>query len=280
MNLRLDRLATLHLFSPLQRYRAASRPSIPILMYHSVADDEETGKYAYYRTLTTPSAFSCHMKQLYENGYASVGLSQAVSSLRERLQHPKSVVITFDDGYADFYTHAFPELNHYGFTATIFLPTAYIGSDSRRFKGKQCLTWSQIRELRKLGVAFGSHTVTHPQLCTLKASAVKAEIIDSKKVIENETGEKVESFSYPFAFPEHRPSFLRELRDALASAGYQQGVSTRIGVARRQADYYFLPRLPINSLDDSSFFAAKLLGGYDWLHPVQRIWKLIRSHAA
>ncbi len=74
------------------------------------------------------------------------------------------MVITFDDGFADFYTNAFPLLNRYGFSATVYLPTAYIGKSAREFKGVECLTWDQVRALDRAGVEFGSHTVSHPQL--------------------------------------------------------------------------------------------------------------------
>ena len=76
----------------------------------------------------------------------------------------RAVVITFDDGFRDFYTAAFPVMQEHQFTATVFLPTAFIGEDRRSFKGAECLTWEEVRRLRRAGVQFGSHTVNHPRL--------------------------------------------------------------------------------------------------------------------
>ena len=125
------------------------------------------------------------------------------------------VGITFDDGYQDFHTNAFPILNRYGYAATVFLPTAYIGQASRQFKGAECLTWSQVRDLRKAGVEFGSHTVTDPQLRGVSTEQMRTEVGRSKDDIEEKLGERVEAFAYPYAFPETDAAFVETLRGAL-----------------------------------------------------------------
>jgi peptidoglycan/xylan/chitin deacetylase (PgdA/CDA1 family) len=277
MGLRIDRLATLYVADPLRRCLFNSQASIPILMYHSIADEGEAEVHPYYRTTTAPSVFALHMKHLSDLGYCTVNVAEAVKFLQFGSPTKKCAVITFDDGYSDFYRHAFPILSRYHFSATVFVPTAYIGTRSIRFKGKDCLTWNEIRELRNHGIYFGSHTVTHPQLATLDASGVKSEIVNSKQVLEENLGECADSFAYPYAFPEENAPFVRMLRDTLVGAGYHQGVSTRIGTARPHEDCYFLRRLPMNSLDDIPLFDAKLQGGYDWLHRVQYTSKYIRA---
>jgi len=276
MDLRLDRIATLYLVNPVQR-RAVTRVSIPILMYHSVSNEAEEGVGAYFRTITSPSVFAQHMRYLHDHEYSTLSLAEAVSRLQNGDSTEKCAVITFDDGYADFARHAFPELNRYGFTATVFLPTAFIGSSSCQFKGRDCLTWSQIRHLKRSNISFGSHTVTHPQLSALTTAGVTREIVDSKQTIEDELGEPVDSFAYPYAFPERNISFVQWLRDVMIDCGYRQGVCTRIGTARRDEDQYFLRRLPINTLDDIPLFSAKLQGAYDWLCTFQSMSKLIRA---
>jgi len=280
MSFRFDRIATLYLVNPIRRSVLGNKPAIPILMYHSIADENEAGMQAYYRTTTTPSVLALHMKHLSDHGYSTISVADAVSLLQYGSLTRKCAVITFDDGYGDFYRHAFPILSRYRFSATVFLPTAYIGTQPIQFKGKDCLTWSEIRELRTHGISFGSHTVTHPQLSTLDANSVKNEIINSKRAIEDNIGESVDAFAYPYAFPEANVSFVQMLRDTLIDAGYQQGVSTRIGVARAQEDPFFLRRLPMNSRDDIPLFDAKLQGGYDWLHSVQYASKFIRAKAS
>ncbi|MGA9544739.1 MAG: polysaccharide deacetylase family protein [Candidatus Sulfotelmatobacter sp.] len=279
MSFRFDRFATLYLVNPFRRSVSRNKPSIPILMYHSISDDAETGVHPYYRTSTSPQQFASQMRYLHESGYRTASLPDVVSELGEQgAVADKHVVITFDDGYRDFHDNAFPILDQYDFSATVFLPTAYIGGVRAQFKGKDCLTWSEIRELQKHGMCFGSHTVTHPQLSTLDAGAVISEIATSKQTIQDNLGESVDSFAYPFAFPENNKPFIQMLRTTLVEAGYRQGVSTRIGTARMQEDHYFLRRLPMNSFDDIPLFEAKLRGSYDWLHKVQYASKRLRTY--
>lgn len=165
MNLRIDRLATLYLACPVRRVLAANTASVPILMYHSIADVKNTDTNSYYQTTTAPDVFRCQMEYLHRNSYRTVGLAEAVVQSRKRSgAADRVVVLTFDDGYADFYREAFPVLSQYAFEATVFLPTAYIGDARRTFNGTECLTWAEVRELRNHGVSFGSHTVSHPHL--------------------------------------------------------------------------------------------------------------------
>ncbi|MFQ5737589.1 MAG: polysaccharide deacetylase family protein [Acidobacteriota bacterium] len=244
-------------------------------MYHSISDGQEKNTHPYYRRITAPHVFVEHMGFLHENNYFAVSLSEAIN----RMQAPshdsqRRVVITFDDGYKDFYTRAFPILSNYGFGATVFLPTAYVGDTSLRFKGIDCLTWSQVRELRKAGVVFGSHTVNHRQLKALRDVDIEYEMRCSKQTIEEKLGCQVESFAYPFAFPETDKEFKKKLRDMLYAAGYKNGVSTIVGTAGRADDIFFMRRLPVNSCDDPRLLKAKLEGGYDWVHNPQYLFKL------
>lgn len=273
---RIDRLATLYAVQPIQRWAAPCRAlHIPILMYHSVSEQESGGPHPYFETTTAPQVFAEHMKFLSEAGYRTVTLNEAVSQVEsgEQVCEPR-VVLTFDDGFQDFYTHAFPILQEYQFTATVFLPTKYIAEERRQFKNWRCMTWNEVREMHKACVTFGSHTVTHQQLASLNITEVEEEVRRSKETIEDRLGNPVESFSYPFAFPETDLSFKRRLRDLLLGHGYKNGVTTVIGTVKAKSDFFFLPRLPINSWDDLRFFRAKLEGAYEWLYYLQYAAKL------
>jgi len=273
--LRADRLATLYLFHPLCRLLRSGRAGIPILMYHSISGIDESAKHPYYRIATASRVFEEQLKLLYHKDYKAVSPSDAVRLAQEPGRNAeKLVVITFDDGYQDFYTHAFPILSQYGFTATVFLPTAYIGDTTRGLNGAACLTWSQVRELRGAGVDFGSHTITHRQLNTLNIEDVRYELRYSKETIEEKLGYPVKSFAYPYAFPETDRDFTQRLREILDQTGYENGVSTIIGIAHPSNDRFFMKRLPVNSCDDLPFFRAKLEGAYDWLHAFQYASKL------
>jgi peptidoglycan/xylan/chitin deacetylase (PgdA/CDA1 family) len=281
MDLRLDRLATLYLVSPLMRLAAEEQSSIPILMYHSIAEEDESRMHAYYRTTTSPTAFVAQMEYLHQNGYQVCSPAQASGLLKaDPGRTVKSVAITFDDGYCDFYREAFPVLTQFGFTATMFLPTAYIGDNTLQFKGRDCLTWSEVRELQKYGISFGSHTVTHPQLRGLGKDAIQKEMVNSKRAIEEKTGCAVDSFAYPYAFPQTETELKKVLRESLLRAGYHNGVCTIVGRTGSGSDPFFMERLPVNSFDDTALFQAKLAGAYDWISKSQYVVKMARTLAA
>ena len=246
-------------------------------MYHSIANDDESGVHPYYRISTSPGAFSEQMSFLSRNDYHVADLKDLNRLLNEGWQNKKYAVLTFDDGYDDFHTMAFPILEEHRFPATVFLPTAFIGSSNERFPGKKHLNWEQVVELSNKGISFGSHTVTHPFLITLKNGELEYEVRKSKETIEDKLGQAIHTFSYPFKFPDENRRFKEKLKGLLQETGYTCGVTTRIGRTSETDDAYFMKRLPVNSSDDTSLFQAKLEGGYDWLYPFQRLLKTIIS---
>ena len=245
---------------------SAGDERIPILMYHSISDEKEKS-HPYYHVNTSPAVFDAHMRYLYENNYSVINLQDLEKSFDTK-DSSKYVVITFDDGFNDFFTNAFPILKKYNFSATVFLPTGFIHNERLSFKDKECMTWDEVRQLIREGIIFGSHTVSHPQLKNLSEKEIENEIKLSKNKIEDETGITVKSFSYPFAFPEDK-EFGITLRTLLKKCGYTNGVTTKIGTTNKSGDTFFQPRLPVNTADDILFFEAKLQGSYDWLNKPQ-----------
>jgi len=273
---RFDRLASLYLGHPLARALDKMREaSVSILMYHGI------GKCAcnwspYYETHTSPEVFRRQMEDLRERGYRAVDLPTALESLSSNSRN-KYIVITFDDGLYDFYSAAYPILREHKFTATVFLVTDFVAGESTGHRKNKYMNWEEVRELHAQGIRFGSHTKSHPQLRLLSPRDVDEEIGSSKKVIEDQIGSAVTSFSYPFAFPEVHGEFRKRLTASLESHGYLNGVTTIIGRASRSRERYFLPRLPVNSFDDPALFEAKLEGGYDWLQGPQYLVKLAKK---
>ncbi|HUN60365.1 MAG TPA: polysaccharide deacetylase family protein [Candidatus Sulfotelmatobacter sp.] len=278
---RLDRLATVCLGHPCARIFAPAKPAcVPILMYHSISDNLFAKAHPYYQINTLPEIFAQQMRWLRNSGYRATGLSEALAGLQMDEDLSKKVVLTFDDGYRDFYTDALPVLKQCGFTATIFLATDRIQNSPARIEGVDYLTWNDVRELHREGICFGAHTVTHPDLRSLPPDQIEYELGCSKELIEDRLGAAVESFSYPHGFPEEDQDYATYLEDILCNLGYEHGVTTILGRANRKTNRFFLPRLPVNSLDDPSFFRAKLEGGYDWLHWPQLLKKYLFHHAA
>jgi len=275
---RLDRLLTLNLFQPLCRAASGKNKSaLPILMYHSISDEPEKNISPYYRTATSPKIFAVHMALLRAQGYAVLGLQAGLEKFqRGNSADAKLAVITFDDGFQDFYTAALPVLRQNNFGATVFLPTAFIGHERRDFKGRACLTWGEVREAQKSGIEFGSHTVNHPKLYELDLPRLRAELKESKTTIENELGQPVRSFAYPYAFPSADRAFVKVLVETLKETGYDCGVTTKIGLAGKNDDLFTLKRLPMNSADDEALFLAKLAGAYGWLAWPQESFKAMK----
>lgn len=295
--MRVDRFITLRVVRPFRIARqtlnlqpSTLNGSLPILMYHSISEDPETDRSSYYKTCTSPQQFAEHIRWLGENGYRGVTLQDGLAWLDSQPStlSPQPVAITFDDGFHDFYTEAFPVLESHGFSATMYLPTAFIGEPRRRFgpstlnsqpsTHRPCLTWTEARELHRAGIEFGSHTVTHPKLMELDWRDIERELCDSKEEIENRLGCAVNSFAYPFAFPPADRDFVVRFSELLGKAGYQTNVTTRIGRVRSGDDPFRLKRLPVNQDDDQALLAAKLDGAYEWLGGFQSWSKKLRRN--
>lgn len=277
--LRADRMTSLYLGYPVARLLThLSFPRVPILMYHSISDNLFGKSHPYYQINTSPSVFAKQMRWLRHQGYRTMDLGELRGAMKEGRDLSKTIVITFDDGYRDFYSDAFDVLKQCQFTATIFLATDRIQDVAARIEGVDYLTWSEVRELHNGGIQFGSHTVTHPDLRSLGPEQIEYELGYSKETIEQKLGSQVESFAYPFAFPEEDKSFTRFLVGVLENLGYESGVSTIIGRAKAASNRFYLPRLPVNTWDDAALFRAKLEGGYDWLHFPQWFHKFIHHN--
>lgn len=273
--MRLDRLITLGIVLPLRRALAAGSKAraLPILMYHSVSDTVETHRAAYFQVCTSPGQFRGQMEYLRRNQWQGVTLAEGIRRMNAGEDLARTVVITFDDGFRDFYSAAFPILRDLGFNATMYLPTAYIGDHPRQFLGHECMVWSEVRELHRTGVEFGSHTVNHPRLIELPAYEVERELRDSKDVLEQQLGARVTSFAYPFAFPAADHGFVSTLERLLLGLGYENSVTTTIGRLQPRAGSFGIPRLPMNTADDDALLGAKLAGAYDWVRELQYLRK-------
>lgn len=193
------------------------------LVYHQISDLPDS--LDPFRISVPPETFAQHMAYLHANNYTSMTLAAVVEKMRagEPLP-PRTVVITFDDGYLDNYTEAFPIMQKYGMTGTIYLVADCVG-ESAAWDGDigrqlPLMDWAQIREMRDYGVEFGSHTRTHPALDTLDLETARWEIATSKEVIEAGLGEPITTFAYPYE------NFNQDIMDMTAESGYLAACGT------------------------------------------------------
>lgn len=154
-----------------------------VLGYHSINDKliypEHPSLYVY------PSEFEKQLKFLKENNYTPINFDQ----LDSLTGIEKPVIITFDDGYEDNFTNAYPILKKYNFKATIFMPTTFINT-------KDYLTMDQIKQMSDI-VSFQSHTVTHRRLSSLSPEEIEKELSESQEIMSKLTGKPVDAIAYP-----------------------------------------------------------------------------------
>ena len=185
------------------------------------------------------------MRYLKLRGYTPINLYELVKGLNLGAKlPPRPIVLTFDDGYDDNYTYAFPILKKFSFTATIFLVTRDIGglsdwSDSEETTKEPLLSWDKIKEMSEYGIDFQSHTHTHPSLPKLDAQKIKEEILTSKEIIEQKLKKKVDFLCYPYGH------FNSEVKQILKETGYQGAATTKRGVVKETDDPYSLKRIGI-----------------------------------
>lgn len=187
------------------------RSGFVAFMYHHVEPNGAPDPFT-----VAPEMLEKHILFLKEKGYTPVSLKE----LQGNKSVKKPVMLTFDDGYADNYTHLFPLLKKYNVPAVIFLITDKIGSEG-------FLTWEQIREMKDSGlVEFGSHTRSHRRLRSLPDEEIVRELVQSKQILEEKLGEPVTAFCYPFG----AGGFDKRVRPQVFKAGYAFDFSTKKGV--------------------------------------------------
>lgn len=141
---------------------------------------------------------------------------------------PNPVILSFDDGWEDQFTYAFPVLRKYGFTATFFIVTNYVGR-------RDFLSWNQIRNLASAGMTIGSHSCTHPFLSRIvDHSVLESEISGCKRTIELHLGKPIEEFAYPYG------AFNQSVIQLVEKAGYRSARADYFGMWHSKNDQYFL----------------------------------------
>lgn len=220
-------------------------PDRAILMYHSLDDSGSV-------ISLSPETFRLQMRNLFERGIPAVTPQRLLAGEGLEPGHP-AVSLTFDDGFANFYTQAFPALADYNSRATVFLTAGCCGGVSEwggqpaAFRSREILGWSRVQELHRLGIQFGAHTMTHPPLTAIPLARARAEILESKKRIEDRIGEEVTAFAYPYGVASEA---VREI----VAESFQVACSTRLGYLTPESERDSLERIDVYYLRSLRWF--------------------------
>jgi len=220
---------------------------VPILMYHYIGNNPNPADKARDVLSTTPDKFQEQMDYLEKNGFTPITLDTLYADLKSGTQPSgKPIVLTFDDGYIDFYVNAFPILRSHNFHAVSFIPTSLISQG-------YYMSWGQIKEIQSSGlIAFEAHSLTHPNLAVLSFAEVKRQVNESKKILEGQIGVPVNFFAYPYG------TSNQSTWEAVKEAGFYGAVGTWYGNIESEGTQYNWPRIRISGGLSIGDFAAKV----------------------
>ena len=221
----------------------------PIIAYHKISDKKEAGL-----TTVSPAVFEKQIRWLAEAGYETLTFKhlQRIVRLPE-----KSLIITFDDGYECIQRHALPVLTAYGFTAVVYIITDYTGRtntwEAVGWQQKhQHLDTRQIKEIHHLGFEIGSHGKTHRFLAALSDGEILEEATQSRKYLEDLTGDEIISFCYPYG------RSTRRVRKLIGESSYDWATGNLRLFGREQKDPLDLMRHSIYLSDSMGLFKEKI----------------------
>ena len=230
---------------PLEILTSQVSVGIPVLTYHYIGNNPDPKDKARDALEVSPDKFDEQMQYLASSRFTPVTLDTMYAILNKQIAAPsKPVVLTFDDGYIDFYTNAFPILKRFNFHGVSFIPTGLIG------KGYY-MSWDQIKEIQASGlINFEDHTVTHANLAGLSFSDALKQMIDSKNFLQSQTGYPVNFIAYPYGISNE---FVHQ---AAKQAGFLGGLGTYFG--KVNFGTFNMPRIKVSGSWSIAEFAARL----------------------
>ena len=236
---------------------------LPILLYHRVVNNTCTiGKHKIY---VWEEAFRKQMQWLKDNNYQTITFSD-LEALPLGTNLSKKIIITFDDGYTDNYTIAFPILKEFGFRAVIYLVTDCRRNEWNLHEGEpvlELMSKDQLLEMQNYGIEFGGHTRHHVDLKNSPPDKQHAEIAGCYNDLEELTGCKALSFAYPYG------AYNDETLKMVAQAGFKYGITTIFGPHNWPEDLMRIRRIEVRPRDGLFAFRRKASGRYfnsSWYH--------------
>ncbi|CAN5806878.1 N/A [soil metagenome] len=232
-----------------------------ILCYHDVCD-EPSDEWS-----VTIKQFGYQM-ELLARDYVPVRLERIVAWLSGAADlDPRSVAVTFDDGFADVADHAAPFMAANDVPGTAFVPAAIVSGDdpdSRYLPTRPFMQWSAIEELAAAGWTIGSHSLNHPRLSDLSTEDARLQIAGSRTILEQRLQQPVDYLAYPYGTP---GAVSARDRDLAREAGYRAGFMAMTGSLEPGQDLWSVRRAKVLRTDSRFVVTESLRGGRDaWRH--------------
>jgi peptidoglycan/xylan/chitin deacetylase (PgdA/CDA1 family) len=233
------------------------KPALPVLMYHSIVADITP---LLHRTVVSENQFLTQMKWLYNEGYQTISPLETQDLWTQKAALAKKIVLTFDDGYRSYIDFVQPVLAQYGFTATLFLSTHFVGLEKypdewalvdKTPETDRPLSANEIITLHKLGWHIEAHTKNHVQMDV------------SNAFIERVTGQQPRVFAFPYGSYD-------TLSLSMARQRYALSFTTHPNLWRAKDDAHRLPRLEMTHKDSMSDFINKIQKGYTNAYQLSR----------
>lgn len=226
-----------------------------VLTYHSISNEDGP-------TSIPPAVFAMQMEVLAASGYRSLRIEDFIAWHEGRLNAERSVLITFDDGFADFAKVAAPVMSQHGLRAVVFVPTAKIGGDESWAgivgPSRKLMNWDDVRSLAAQGFEFGGHSRTHANLVKLDEPTRETEIAQCKAELTSQLHTPVTSFAAPYGAVD---------KATIAAIGrhYDVAFGTRLAVAQRGDDMHDIPRIDMHYFRNRRHWQGLLDGKNSYL---------------
>ena len=221
------------------------RLRVPVLMYHYISVPPPDADPIRLDLSVRPDNFRKQMEWLRQKGYQTITPDELAAALLRGAALPtRPILLTFDDGYADAYTTAFPILKEMGFTGTFFVVSSFIDSGRGDY-----LTWTQAREMVEAGMYVQNHSRSHKDMRGRDHAWLADQIGVAQDRIEQSTGIRPRFFCYPSG--EYDDTTVRELQ----SGGYMAAFTTNDGTFAYTDDMLRIPRVRIRGSTSLERFA-------------------------
>jgi peptidoglycan/xylan/chitin deacetylase (PgdA/CDA1 family) len=252
--------------------------AVPILSYHSISDG---GTKRFVKFTLPREIFAQQMKWISDQGYMPITVADYARRICSHEALPeKPIIITFDDGFADFYRAVLPVLLEFHFSASLFVVTSDLDRTSRWLKpegeeNREMLTWSQLFEVQKAGIECGTHSETHIHLDTARPDVARQEIFRSKEILEQKLGTPVYTIAYPYGH------YTKSVRQMVVEAGYNAACAVRNLMSHTNDDLFGLARITISHRTDVADLTAILTGkgfalAQRYEYPWVTAWRQVR----